>query len=260
MTSKIVNSLTIVVAILVFLIGAGAFTLSYDALYATGQANGIPASKAWIWPLIIDIPLIVFTLALLVFQIMRESIRLWAGLVILFTLATVVFNLSHAQATWLGWTVAIVAPVGLLLTTEALRHLAKVIIERQAVAKSLKELTGELDSKRQELDTLAGQVDNLTVKRGELSAQVEALRSEQQVLNFEQISPKVDTLNAARQDRRQERLDTLLGFLGDNPQANLTEAGQHIGVSRQTTSSYVNELTQAGKLHKNGKGWEVSNG
>src|SRR5262245_54445429 len=130
--NKIANSLTVTVALLVFLIGAGAFTLSYDALYATGQANGIPMSKAWIWPLIIDIPLIVFTLAMLIFQIMRESIKLWAGLVILFTLATVIFNLSHAQDTPLGWTVAIVAPVGLLLTTEALRHLAKTIIERQA--------------------------------------------------------------------------------------------------------------------------------
>lgn len=127
---RIVNGLTATVAIMVFLIGAGAFILSYHALYTIGQSNGVSTVKAWIWPLLIDMPLVVSTLALLVAQIMRQSITLWAGLVILYTLATIGFNLSHAQPSPLGWTVAIVAPIGVLLTTEALRHLAKTIIER----------------------------------------------------------------------------------------------------------------------------------
>ncbi len=120
--------------------GAGAFVISYDALYATGATYGVPAANAWIWPLLIDAPLIVFTIALLVSQIMRQSARLWAGLVILYTLATIGFNLSHAIPSPLGWTVAIVAPIGLLLTTEALRHLAKTIIERQAAIDTLADL------------------------------------------------------------------------------------------------------------------------
>lgn len=244
MTAKVVNILTGIVALLVFAIGAGAFTLSYDALYETGSANGIASGKAWLWPLLIDAPLIVFTLALLVFQLMRQSVKLWAGLVILYTALTIGLNLSHAVSTWLGWTVAIVAPVGLLLTTEALRHLAKLVIERQATLLSLEELTGEVDKLARQRDTLSGQV--------------EALRVDREALSFQQISPKLDTLNAARQEKKQERLDTLLGYLDTNPAASLTEAAQEVGVSRQTISGYVNELTQDGRLHKNGNGWEVS--
>lgn len=257
MNTRIVSTLTGIVALMVLFIGAGAFTLSYDALYATGQANGIPTSKAWIWPLLIDLPLIVFTLALLTFQLLRESVKMWAGLVILFTLATVIFNLSHAQDTWLGWTVAIVAPVGLLLTTEALRHLAKTIIERQSTLLSLSEMSKEVVKLTGQVSGLTQELNNLTVKRDELTTQMEALRVEQQALNIGESNTKINTLLNAREDKRQERLDTLLAYLVNHPQASLTEAGQQIGVSRQTVSNYVNELTEDGKLHKNGNGWEA---
>lgn len=250
MNTRIVNSLTGTVAMMVLLIGAGAFVLSYDALYATGLDNGIPTGKAWVWPLLIDGPLVVFTVALLVSQIMRSSAKLWAGLVILYTLATVGFNLSHAQPTPLGWTVAIVAPVGLLLTTEALRHLAKTIIERQAVVSTLAELSNEVDAKRQE-------VDNLTRQSVNLQAQIEAQKSNAEALNLQEILHPIDTLNDARQAKRQEKLNTLLSYLSSNPNASLTEAAKEIGTSRQTVSNYVNELTANGKLSRNGHGWEA---
>lgn len=202
--TRIVNGLTGTVALMVMLIGAGAFVLSYDALYATGLTHGIPADKAWIWPLLIDAPLIVFTLALLVSQIMRSSARLWAGLVILYTLATVGFNLSHAQPSPLGWTVAIVAPVGLLLTTEALRHLAKTIIERQAVVSTLAELSTTVDTRRADLDKLNGQIEAARV-------QLQDIRNGQ----IEEISANVQDLNAARQAKMDTRRASVLSLLSD---------------------------------------------
>ncbi|GIK39535.1 MAG: hypothetical protein BroJett011_33680 [Chloroflexota bacterium] len=256
--TRIVNSLTTTVAGMVFLIGAGAFVLSYDALYATGQSNGIPTPKAWIWPLLVDGPLVVFTLALLIAQIMRQSIRLWAGLVILYTLATIGFNLSHAQSTPLGWTVAIVAPLGLLLTTEALRHLAKIIIERQAVVASLAELTAQVDSKVIEVGKLSDQVDSLTVQRDALKAEVEQLKLELKSSKIGLISPSVDEMNAARRVKKLEAMDTLLTYLSSNPLATMSEAGQAIGRSKTTVGNYIQELTTSGKLSQNGSGWEVS--
>jgi len=209
--TRIVNTLTGTVALMVLLIGAGAFVLSYDALYATGAAHGLPPSKAWIWPLLIDAPLIVFTLALLVSQIMRHSAKLWAFLVILYTLATIGFNLSHAQPTPLGWTVAVVAPVGLLLTTEALRHLAKTIIERQAVVSSLAELTiqrdnltAQVSSKWSELDKLNGQIEAACVQLDDIKAG-----------QIGEISASVQDLNAARQAKIDTRRASVLSLLSE---------------------------------------------
>ena len=204
MNTRIVTGLTLTVALLVLAIGAGAFVLSYDALYATGLNNGVPSTKAWIWPLLIDAPLIVFTLALLVSQILRQSAKLWASLVILYTLATVGFNLSHAQNTILGWTVAIVAPVGLLLTTEALRHLAKTIIERQAIVSSLSELAAQLDIRRGDLDKLNGQIERAQAHlMDKLNGQIE------------EISANVQDMNAARQAKIDTRRASVLALLSE---------------------------------------------
>jgi hypothetical protein len=199
---RIVNNLTATVALMVLLIGVGAFILSYDALYATGAAHGLPLSKVWIWPLLIDAPLIVFTLALLISQLMRSSAKLWAVLVILYTLATIGFNLSHAQPTPLGWAVAIVAPMGLLLTTEALRHLAKTIVERAATVQSLAELCLQLETRRADLDKLNGQIEQATAKLNTLKVNI-----------LREKSANIQDLNAARFAKIEQRRAAVLSLL-----------------------------------------------
>ncbi len=130
----------------------------------------------------IDAPLAVFTLALLAAQLMRQSVRLWAGLVILYTAATIFFNISHAQPSPMGWLVAIVAPVGLLLTTEALRHLAKMTIERQAAIETLTELNAQAEAMRRELSQQAEQQQQEVAKLDQAiagkQAQLEALKAD----------------------------------------------------------------------------------
>lgn len=70
-----------------------------------------------------------------------------------------------------------------------------------------------------------------------------------------------DPLTLARQSRkakRDQRLDILLTYYLDNPDAGPTEAADVIGVSRQTIYAYQAELEKAGRLRKNGAGWEVA--
>jgi hypothetical protein len=208
MTARISNTLTLTVAALVAAIGAGAFLLSYDALYSTGLSNGTPARWAWIWPLLIDLPLIVFTVAMLSAQLTRQSIKLWAGLVLLYTLATVAFNLSHAQPTPLGWLVAIVAPVGLLLTTEALRHLAKGTIERAAAVQSLAELSALLDTRRADLDKLNGQIEQAGVKLESLKADILACQTEQKHRSGSELTAAKLAKIAQRRDKVLELLSS----------------------------------------------------
>jgi len=49
-----------------------------------------------------------------------------------------------------------------------------------------------------------------------------------------------------------------LTYYLDNPDAGPTEAANTVGVSRQTIYTYQAELEKAGRLHKNGDGWEVT--
>lgn len=233
MNTRIVNSLTGTVALLVLLIGTGAFTLSYDALYATGAAHGVPASKAWIWPLLIDGPLVVFTVALLVSQIMRHSAKLWAGLVILYTLATVGFNLSHAQPSPLGWTVAIVAPVGLLLTTEALRHLAKTIIERQAAVSTIVELKAQAA-------TTTADLDRLNRQKERTQAELDALQSELKAGKVQQKAASVQEMNAARAAKIEVRRGQVLDLLGQR--LSQEEISTRLGVSVRTVRNDIRQL------------------
>lgn len=188
-TPRIVTGLTATVAILTLAIGAGAFALSYDALHATGLEHGtFPAGLGWLFPLLIDLPLVIFTLALLVSQLTRQSGKLWAALVIVYTLATVGFNLAHAQPTPLGWLVAIVAPAGLLLTTEALRHLARGIIERGAAVVTLAELSQQAAQRRADLDRLQTELDTNAAKVAELKTELARLRNERKAEQYQNIS------------------------------------------------------------------------
>ena len=67
----------------------------------------------------------------------------------------------------------------------------------------------------------------------------------------------LDRLQAGRKAKRDARLDTLLTFYRDNPGAAIVDAGRAVGVSRQTVYTYLGELESAGRVRKDGNGWEV---
>jgi hypothetical protein len=84
---------------------------------------------------------------------------------------------------------------------------------------------------------------------------VERIERDVQPERVERIERDVQPVQAERS--KQELLNVLLGYLGEHPNASLNEAGQAIGRSKASVSGYVNELTEAGRLFKNGHGWEV---
>lgn len=61
----------------------------------------------------------------------------------------------------------------------------------------------------------------------------------------------------AKQQDKVDALDALLDFLAEQPDASLAAAGNAIGRSKSTVGNYVSELEGAGRLLKNGNGWEV---
>jgi hypothetical protein len=78
-----------------------------------------------------------------------------------------------------------------------------------------------------------------------------------QASNNKKINVDLDTLRTARLSKRNARLDALLTFYRDNPDAGPTEAGSAIGVTRQTIYTYLSELETVGKVRRSGQGVEV---
>ena len=107
-------------------IGAAAFLLSYDALHSLALASGVRPGLARIWPGVLDGFIVVATLTVVAAK--RASRPTWYpwALVVLFSAASVAFNILHAvdQAlTRAGWVAALVfamPPVALVLATHLL--------------------------------------------------------------------------------------------------------------------------------------------
>jgi hypothetical protein len=72
------------------------------------------------------------------------------------------------------------------------------------------------------------------------------------------LNSSLDVARQSRQAKRDARLDALLTFYASNPDAGPTEAGQAVGVCRQTIYNYLEELEAAGRISRNdGQGIQV---
>jgi hypothetical protein len=65
------------------------------------------------------------------------------------------------------------------------------------------------------------------------------------------LDAQLHALQRGRASKRDARLDALLTFYLDNPNAGPTEAGQAIGVARQTIYNYLDDLEAAGRVARN---------
>lgn len=63
----------------------------------------------------------------------------------------------------------------------------------------------------------------------------------------------------AEQNRasKAERMEQLLEVFAEQPDIGQNAAGRTVGIAAGTTSGYVQELMEAGRLSKNGQGWKV---
>jgi hypothetical protein len=107
-------------------IGAAAFLLSYDALHSLALASGVRPGLARIWPGVLDGFIVVATLTVVAAK--RASRPTWYpwALVVLFSAASVAFNILHAldqalaRAGWVAALVFAMPPIALVLATHLL--------------------------------------------------------------------------------------------------------------------------------------------
>lgn len=120
---RVISRITVV---LVLLLSVASFALSFEALSDLGARSGaIPSSKAWIFPLLIDGAIIIFSTAALRASIFGRVDRWSLSLVVVTTVASITLNIAHAHATVSSCLVAAMPPLLLGLSYESLlRQLA----------------------------------------------------------------------------------------------------------------------------------------
>jgi len=175
---------------LVLLVALMAFTLSYHALQSIASANGIPVMLSYVWPLLIDFSLVVFSLCVVTAHLHSESTwRQWS-LVGLATILTCTYNYLHAPANLIAQSIAIVPPVMLFFSFELLAMQLKNSIQRIHKVESLMQQVTVLQQtiddpvlvRRQQV---AQMLESHTQKAiaGELGVSISTVRSDIKALN-----------------------------------------------------------------------------
>lgn len=209
---------------LVFLLAVGAFVLSYAALWDTALSYGVPSALAWLWPLLVDGAIVVFSLAVVRNGLLGEkTVWPWA-LVILFTVGTIVLNGIHSDGRYVSIAVAVVAPIALVLAFETSMAMLKSDVKRAGLVLSIAEIEQEAKVKREELDKVQHdrreafaeesrkatlELDN---QLGQLQGWIEEARLELATYR-EQVETMEGTIHSYRQDIevKKEELKTLDG-------------------------------------------------
>jgi len=96
------------------------FVMSYDALHSLALTQGVPASLAWMWPLVVDGFIVIASLSVVrAVADSRHAAYPWS-LVLTFSAISVTFNIVHAAPTAVARFVAAIPPTALVLSFELL--------------------------------------------------------------------------------------------------------------------------------------------
>lgn len=117
--------------ILVILVAIGSFSLSYSALSDLASKNGFTQWRAYILPLVIDIGMLAFGLAVVHAHLHSTNPTRRRLLNLLYTGATVVFNIVHAPNNLLAQGLAIIPPLTLFFTFEVLMAMVEYNIKQR---------------------------------------------------------------------------------------------------------------------------------
>lgn len=122
---KLPNLTQIIESVVIF-IAAGSFIISYNNLHESALLMGIPAIMAIIFPLTIDAFLIICTLYVLYAG--RMSKPTWEGwlFLILYTIASIAFNVHMAPDDWWSRAGFAMCPIGLCIALHFLMRILEI--------------------------------------------------------------------------------------------------------------------------------------
>jgi hypothetical protein len=185
------RALSILTGVLVAILACGAFALSFDSLNKLAVENGVTVGLTWVWPLVLDGSIVVFSLSALRSRLYGESITYAMTLVVLTTLASVLFNVAHAPSGPLAHTMAAVPPIALFLSFELLMRQVGSSVERSAVLSSQTELLQNVDKLESSRQKLLGQIEGLS---GQVQRQRDDNKRTNPTSKRKQAIPKKDRI------------------------------------------------------------------
>jgi len=161
-------------------LAASGFTMSYGALHSLARDSGVPATLAWLWPLVVDGFIVVASLSVLHAVLEARPARYPWCLLLLFSAVSVAGNVAHGAPTPVGRLVAAVPPVALVLAFDLLMRQVRRLLEpahdtgpvaqlpadepSAAPARSVEAVAGAAPL-RLALPTVAGQAARLVARR-----------------------------------------------------------------------------------------------
>ena len=167
---------------LVLIIALISFILSYHALQGVASTFGLDGYLSYLWPLLIDFSLIVFSLCVVTAHLHDESTwRQWL-LVGLSTVLTCTYNYLHAPDNFIAHSVAVIPPIMLFFSFELLMMQLKNSIRRNT---EVQELTHQVDTLQQQVDS------PVTVRRQQVA---EMVGSMSQRLIAEELGVSISTV------------------------------------------------------------------
>lgn len=214
---KYTKWLSVVVLFLVSLVTIISFVLSYEALWNFAIAGGKPERLAWLWPVIIDLPIVVFSVVALFAVSLGYNpwpFRLVVGLA---TALTVWFNYSYAISQDVSWQVYVTAPVMYFVSFEVLAWVIKVVSEKSVMVTGIAEISAKLGVLEAEYqskkDNMESELKRLNRERlAEIEAQIQAKQNELDTLtrHLNQAETTLQKVTSQLEERRRElgSLDT----------------------------------------------------
>jgi hypothetical protein len=168
--------------LLVILVAIGSFSLSYSALSDLASKNGFTDWRAYVLPLVIDIGMLAFGLAVVHAHLHSTNPLRRRGLNLLYTGVTVAYNLIHAPNNLTAQGLAVIPPLTLFFTFEVLMAMVEYNIKRNQekadndIAQIKQEDVPEQNSTDKELATLRQELlalkkqmdspkDNVSIRR-----------------------------------------------------------------------------------------------
>lgn len=204
--------------------------MSFDALRKLAADNEVPIHLTWIFPLILDGAIIVFSLEAFRSSLQRESIRYPMTLVVIATVTSAVFNILHAPPTFVGKLVAVIPPLCLFASFELLLRHLRSEVERRSALFSLNELDKLVGQKEARLSKLVSEIDRLSDKRLSLKQEIrEASAPNVQLL--------LDKANDVRQGKVAQRRAQIAEL--DAQGLSTREIAEEVGCSPKTVKRHL---------------------
>ncbi len=244
-----------------------AFVLSFFAVRDLAIGLGSTPGLAWMYPIVIDGMIVVYSLTVLKKGLHSEGVRWDWSMIAVATAVSIGLNWAHVDYVFGVQTVlAIVPPVALAIAFHSFMEQIKSIVRRTGLWKSVDDLLVLIESKKDELGLAR---EDLKREKGVLEKAIMKLQGLAKAgqlsvdsLDMERDQLKREIAQLKRQKKRPSSSNvTLLDYLRRHPKATYATMMVATGIkSKGTVSKRIKELTASGELiKKNGSGYEVTN-